>query len=447
MKTLIAALGLAAWLAPSPPPSDGWLLVRGHEELAQPLTYRRIAELYLKGESVRIAESDGARDGREPSRMLVGTPADNPLLAELLPELGVAVEPDALVYRGHRIGPERGLVIVRDDVDGNGTLSVLTGVRPQGVFACFTVMLDIRRAGFTIVERNTKIAVGDVTGELDTSRPIVVRLDVALERLLADAAGWSAGEAELHAARGLAGYAFVFRAAGGEGYVTERHVRSCREDRGDRATYARRFFASTDVTARILEHYEWLSEIVARDGPAPVFYVLNDPEVRTNGKTFDADPVTGRPSVLFNLAALAGDGSFDTIVLHEGLHTFQAPDPGPTRVVDRGMREGAATLGTQLVSTIGGAAALLWTEEQLAAAEARRDAIVSAFRRDAASTDPALLRAWFTLDVDPPVAGAPSRSGYFVMWLAARAWMEANPDAGVAELLAAAPDEVLAALD
>jgi hypothetical protein len=115
--------------------------------------------------------------------------------------------------------------------------------------------------------------------------------------------------------------------------------------------------------------------------------------------------------------------------------------------MDRGRREGVATAATQVVDPdVGDAAALLWSEAELAAAVARRAELVRAFRRDAASTDQGLLRAWFTLGVEPPVAGAPSRSGYYIMWLAARAWLAAHPGAALRELLDAPAEDLLAAL-
>jgi hypothetical protein len=452
---LAAGLSLATGLPPPEPGADAWLVVRGRDELTAPMSYGRLIEVYLPGAAARVVPAAGADGVTERNRMVVGTPGDNALLAELLPELGVAHEGDALAFRGRSIGAGQGLVLVADDVDGDGLLVVFTGASAEGLFTCFTTSIDVKRHGFTITERNRKVATGDLAAELDTSRPVVVRLDLALEHLLADAVSWSPAEAELHAARGLAGWGFVLQGVAGPQRDAATHVRAVRADASGLAARARQAFAGRDVAAEVLAAYERVRSAVLADeersaaslGPAPAFYVLNDPALGTNGRTFDPDPVTGRPSVALNLAPLARDGNLGTVALHESLHTFQAPDTGATRVMDRGRREGVATAATQVVDPdVGDAAALLWSEAALAAAVARRAELVRAFRRDAASTDQGLLRAWFTLGVEPPVAGAPSRSGYYIMWLAARAWLAAHPGAALRELLDAPAEDLLAAL-
>lgn len=455
MTTTLTALCLTLPLAPMPSSgscglfaSGGWVVVRGEQELESPMSYERLAEVYLGGEA-RIVAADDVEHAPERNRVVAGTPDDNAVLAGLLPELGVTVERDGLRYRERLLGDAQGLVIVADDTDGDGLLVVFTGATAEALFTCFTTFIDIARHGFTVTELNRKVATGDLALDLDTSAPLVVRLDLVLEGLLFEARDWAPAERELYAARGLAGWAFVFRGFGGGEHDAAAYVRAFRADASGLAQGGRS--PTRDIDARVLRAYERVHAAVVgggeRDGPAPAFYVLNDPSLGTNGRTFDPDPVSGRPSVALNLAPLARDGNLEAVALHESLHTFQAPDTGPVRVMDRGRREGVATAATQVVDPdVADAAALLWSEAELEAAHARRDELVAAFRRAAGSADPGLLRAWFTLGVDPPVAGAPSRSGYYVMWLAARAWLAAHPDAALRELLDAPAEDLLAAL-
>ena len=58
------------------------------------------------------------------------------------------------------------------------------------------------------------------------------------------------------------------------------------------------------------------------------------------------------------------------------------------------------------------------------------------------------MRDWFNLNGKvESIPGAPSRSGYYVCWLACRAWRDAHPSSTLGDLFFASTDELLAALD
>jgi hypothetical protein len=439
---------LCALLLLAPFPQDaGWLIVRGRADLPPPLSYEKVASLYLHGHAVRIVGADEA--GAEPSasRMVIGTPSDNALAGTLAQRLGLAIDGERAVFHGQEYGPDTGFVLVADDVDGGGRLAVLTAAGAAGLFACFTVPIDVAAPGFTIARRQAKVASGPLYADVDTSRPVVVRLDLDLEYLARSAEGWARGDRDLRVTRGLAGYEHVYTALAGPYADLSAHVRATLDDEDGSVSAARRAFAGRDLSREILDAYARCAKALGgRRAPAPVIYVVADPLAGTNGKNFDPDPLSGRLQVVLNLVVLARAGNFETVVLHECLHTFQTTTG--VRAVDRAAREGVATLATQVLEpALGDAEALMWTPAELAAAEARRDALVAAFQQSASTTDAERLRAWFNLDGTlDDVPGAPPRSGYYVAWLAARAWRVAHPGSGLAELFAASADELLAAL-
>jgi hypothetical protein len=446
--TSIAAALLA--LLPALPAQDpDWLIVRGEAELVAPMSYEKVGSVYLRSFTTRIVGADEADTYPAASRVVVGTPGDHALVAELARSFGLELQGEGARFQGRDYAPGTGFVLVGADPDGQGLLSLITGSDAQSLSHCFTTPVDVTQPGYTVVGFREKLASGPLVSRAGLERPVVVRLDRDFERLVAETFDWPAGDRELRIARGLAGFGHVFQALGGRS-DTLPSVQGALVDADGLVHDARRAFDGVDLTRIVLAvHERCLSAFGGAPprGPAPIVYVALDPTSATNGRNFGPDPLTGRPQVVLNLAVLGRAGNFDTVCLHECLHAFQSFPGG--RAVDRGMREGTATLGTQLVDpTVSDAAALLWSEAELAAAEARRKALVAGFRRVADSTDPAVHRAWFTLGATlDAVPGAPSRSGYYVCWLACRAWLGARPGRGLGELFAATADELLAALD
>jgi len=424
-----------------------WLIVRGESELVAPMSYRKLADVYLPTFTTRIVGAGDADVQPAASRVVIGTPGDHELVEELARSLGLTWKDGNAHFQGDVYGPGTGFVLVDADPDGEGSLSLVTGIDARSLFNCFTVTLSIVEPGYTVLQRQAKLASGLLVPGVDRSRVIVIRLDADFERLVNETEGWPRGDRELRVARGLAGFGHVFQALNGGRADVLPSVKAALIDTQGSVKAARRVFGGRDVTAEVLAIFERCRVALGGvDGLAPVVYVVIDPSSGTNGRSFGADPVSGRPQLVLNLAVLASAGNFETVSLHECLHTFQSF--AGERAVDRGMREGTATLGTQLVDpSISDAEALLWTEAEFAAAEQRQDALIAGFKQIAASTDAGRLRSWFDLGATfADVPGAPSRSGYYVCWLACRAWRKAHPSSTLVDLFDASADELLAAL-
>lgn len=88
--------------------------------------------------------------------------------------------------------------------------------------------------------------------------------------------------------------------------------------------------------------------------------------------------------------------------------------------------EGFATYLTMLVSPdLSETELLFWTDEELAAANERSTEIIQAFEKDRNKTNHQDLREWYYLDIPlSSVPGAPSRSGYYVAYLAIQAYAD-----------------------
>lgn len=448
MKLTALLLTIAATFPVSPAGSSEtgeWLLVRGDPPRIGNLTYERIGDLYLGGAPYRVVRARDAGGDPDAGRFVIGTPGDNELVAELAPVLGLDVSGDAIEYAGRRWTAGSGLVLVTEDTDGAGRLILMTGVDAAGVYACFTTNVDVSRRGWVMIRDRRTVASGSPPLRIEDGEPLLVRLDRDAVYLVGAAAGLADDEAALRVGRGLLGYADVLVGATppdladygrwllgpGRGVVA--------------ATDA--FFAGRDLEAEVrAAHALCVERLGGRRGPAPAYHLLYGLPDYTNASTQDPDPVTGRPRVRLNLCALARARHFDSALLHETVHTLQAL--GGRTLLERSMQEGVATFVTQeLDPTLGDADALLWSAEDLRAAERHRRAIVAAFERHRDAVDPAITGQFLVLGTPlGEVEGAPSRTGYYVAWLACRAWRKAHPDRPLAELLTADPRDVLAAL-
>jgi len=179
--------------------------------------------------------------------------------------------------------------------------------------------------------------------------------------------------------------------------------------------------------------------------------LVGDPR-GTNARSFDADPLTGRPRVLLNLAAHASLDALKISIVHESIHTFQTPGDGSFAA--RALREGEAVALTRvLLPATSAAAAMMWPEAKYATARRMREALLAAFRgtlRDCAENPTHgkdAVDEWLTLGhapAQPP--GAPDRSGYWIATLAAESWLAAHTDLGPRALLRCSPAEVFTTL-
>lgn len=443
MLTAVLVLLLTVPAGEDPPE---WLLVRGKADFPEPLSYERMARIYLKHWKWRIVKSEAASKEPATSRMVVGTPKDNPLVKSLAKKLGIRVREKGLEFRGHRLCAGTGLVLLTEDPDGQGSLALFTGFDTDGVYSCFSVSVDMSKSGFTITRRHQVIFRGR-NEKFDTSKPEVVRLDQDFDKLRQSAVDAATANVALRLARGLAGYKFVYQAAVGPNVDLFAFMQDLLILSANTIESSRRQFAKRDLSAEIIRLFTWCVDTLGpRQGPQPVYYVLYGHPSGTNAKTFHADQITGRPQVLLNLCQLKDSVSFEVAVLHETVHTFQKRVG--KRLVDRAIHEGVATHISQVLRPgTKDTEALMMSEKDLQAAKRYHKKILAEFREVHNSKDEIVHRQFLQAGSKlSRVRSAPSRSGYYVGWLAARAWSKKHKEKGLAELLAASPDEIFEAL-
>lgn len=440
----MAPLPLALGLLLCAQEKSKWEIVRGAADHVGSMSYERIGETYLKGADWKVIRAE--QKGTAPNRLVIGTASDNAAVEPLAKKLGIQFETGAFRFHGERFGPGTGLIVWADDPDGDGELRLFTGADAEGVFAGFTVRCaefgsyqligngrEIRRAPFLSLD-------------LETAR--VVRLDRDFEYLRASLPhGSPRGEVSLRLAQGLGGYLPVYREIiGPQGdLASHMDLLLCRHAASTEATLER--FRSRDLEREILQLRGACVEKLGRvEGPAPVYYTLVGEPDGTNARTFACDPPTGRTRVLLNLAVLRDEEAFRIAVVHETIHTLQPQ--GGSRLVDRALKEGVATyLSGQLLTDVPQHKILMWTQEQFQSAEKYRKELVDLFRRSAESVDPRVHHQFLNLDGRlEALSEAPSRSGYYVAWLAARSWHQAHPKAKTSEILTLSPEEALRSL-
>jgi len=421
-----------------------WLFVRGDADRYGSVDVAKMVEVYLRGEEWKMVDSGQADGAPASSRMMVGTAADNAALRRVLEQLGVDVTEGSLRYREWPIGPGRGLILITADVDGSGDLMLFAGMDAAGVAACFSVPVDRSSRGFTVAEPRS-IVYHEAEGvHFDTSQPLVIRLDRDFDSMVADFGDDPGAEAALCLSRGFEGYRPVFEAALGPGVELRSALRKILGS--PEVGMARGKFAGRDLADEIRRLYQRCAgELGPGEGPRPVYHVLYGAAHGTNARSFGPDPVTGRRRVLLNLCALRALGQFEVAVIHETVHTFQRTFGG--RLLDQAVVEGVATLATQMLRPeTTDAQALMWSEDELRAARRKQDGIIAAFLRSAQSTDGKARATFLQLRPGLDRSGAPSRSGYFVGWLAARTWLAAKPQRTLRDLLGAPADAVFDAL-
>lgn len=429
-----------------------WQLVRGPGAGIGPLTWERIGEVYLRGRAWRAVDPSDAARAPAASRLVAGSLADDAHVRAIAAELGLEPSGSGLALAGRELPAGAGFAAEVADPDGGGVLLLLCGADDASAQECFRATLDVEHGSWAALRGGAVVERGRFALAVRADEPAVVRLDLALERLLAEGADLAPGERALHAARGLVGFGDVLQRLGAGRDLLPFVARLAAE--GSSLELARGLALERDLDAAVRDAWRTCARALGPPpSPAPVYYLAVGDERSTNAQTFGVDPLTGRPRIALNLAALARGRHLEAALVHETAHAFhffgggRGPERGD-RLADRALVEGVATLLAQrLVDDLGDADALLWSAEELAAAAARRGELTAAFRADASSTDPARHAPWLVLGVaNDRVAGAPSRSGYYVAWLAARAWMDADPARGPADLLDASADDVLAAL-
>jgi len=424
-----------------------WLLVRSDAPTLVSFSWDRLAKAYL-GTDYLIVRAGDADKHPASSRLVVGTPEDNALVARLAKQLGVAYEGKRVRYKGRLYPGNAGLCIVTDDPDGKGTLCLMTGATPNGAFNCLSVRIDLGRPGFVAMTFRHPIQRGAVGRPFQVAgdRLLVIRLDHDLWRIRDALAGISIDEAALRASRALKGYEIVYeRAFGGDFDLLEFTRRQLRKD-AKRLDATRKRFEKLDLAHELDELDKKVTNALGpRKGPRPIVYtpVIGFPG--TNAQTIDPDPFTGRPRITLNLAAFATAESLRLAATHELVHTLQTSHGGS--LLARAVHEGVATYVSQQLIGSADHEALMWTKDQLRSARNRQAAIIAAFDRMKDETD--MRRIGDFLYGGRPlqaVRGAPDRSGYFVGWLAVAAWRNANPKRPLGDLLRVAPQAMFDAL-
>jgi hypothetical protein len=177
---------------------------------------------------------------------------------------------------------------------------------------------------------------------------------------------------------------------------------------------------------------------------APLYKVAFGYQLTTNAQMQGIDPKLGRHIVVLNRSALASGRLWDSAIIHETWHCFQESMADKKTLWERALHEGVVTHLTQVVDpTLDDPTVMLWSPQEWEAAMKKRDEIVEAFAAVRNSDDQEVINKFMILGRPlPEVPGAPSRCGYFVAFLAARAWQGAHPKRGPAELIEARADEI-----
>jgi hypothetical protein len=287
MNAALSCLALVALAAQDEDP--GWLVVRGDAQEIGTLTFEQVAEIYLPGERWRVVHESRADADAPTSRLVVGSPAHNPLARRLGSELGVEWTERAFRFRGQDHDAGVGLVAVAPDPDGAGLVALLTGADQAGAWECFKTNVDVHWPGYLVTRGRQTLASGPMV-EMDTARPVVVRLDQAWDREWAATEGWPAGERALRLGRMLVGDATVVQRAGFRG--SDMLVFAAGLDaRLVARTRAR--FAEHDLAREILSAWELCTGALgAPAGPAPMDYVCTDPSTARTRATSSPTPIT-----------------------------------------------------------------------------------------------------------------------------------------------------------
>lgn len=449
LTALSAALLLAVSASGQKPPA--WLLVRSEADALESFGWERLARVYLRTD-YRVVRAAAAAAHPKASRLVVGTPDDNALIKKLAKDLGIDYRDKHFRYDGREYPDDAGLALVTDDPDGGGTLAVFTGATPKGAYNCLSVPVDLSRHGYVAMTFRKVIRRGGVRSlrplVVDADALRVVRLDLDLWRIRDSMSTSSLDEVALRVSRALAGYRFVFQPAVGPDIDLLDFTRRQFKEHASALESTRKLFADVDLRA-LLEKADRkvVKAFGGRRGPRPVVYTIVTRPGITNAQVIGKDPDTGRMRMVLNLAAHQSLEMLQLSAVHEFVHTLQKSHGGT--LLERALHEGVAVYASQeLEPGTGDHETLMWTADKLAAANQRRTAILRAFRQLKDSRD--IRRIGCFVYAGSPlryVPGAPDRCGYYVGWLAVKAWRQKHPDRPLADLLKVNAAEILSALD
>ena len=137
---MFLSLLLAAPLLPQA--SDDWLLVRSEAKQIGTISWEKIRDVYLPGRKVRIVPGAEGESTPSASRLVVGTPRDNPAVVRIAAELGIRYGDGQISWRGHTYGPGTGLIVATADPDGQGRIALFTGADSMGVINGFSISVS-----------------------------------------------------------------------------------------------------------------------------------------------------------------------------------------------------------------------------------------------------------------------------------------------------------------
>ncbi|MEM7515537.1 MAG: hypothetical protein AAF368_01250, partial [Planctomycetota bacterium] len=418
---------------------------RGPKDLPAPASFEGIAKSYLQGESFEVLQAKDAVVAVSKSRFIFGSVADNPAAAEAFRAMGGKIDGEKLLFASMSLAADAGLAIVAPDPDGQGELILMTGGNSNGAFACLTAPVDVGKEGWTaIYERKVRgkgslpATIGEQKSErlqIDVAVPQIVRLDHDARHLLALNAqygGEATDEAALRIARSFRGYLDTLHAAGFENGL---HYGRWLLAQGPALLEKHGEFAE-GAPVLLAKARAKVNEALGEEADLrPAYFLLWGLPKGTNARTFDVDRVTGRIRVLLNLSALADAKAFTAAAVHETVHTRQKLSDRSLK--GRALAEGIASYLThRILPDLTQAEALMWTPEELESAQKNETKLLEAFKRASLSDDPEVHATFLQLGPTPAgVPGAPSRTAYWIGYLAAKRWHAANKDEPLSALL------------
>lgn len=278
--------------------------------------------------------------------------------------------------------------------------------------------------------------------------PVILRLDLELEELVNRARDLPEDDRVAFLAQGLSPQRQLY-ATFGMPDLTEFSKYLLGKARYPKVNLHRDSFPGRDLSREIHQAYQSCAKAYGKPLPrAPLYKVAFGYQASTNAKLAGIDRNLKRHIILLNRSALAGGRLWDAAIIHETWHCFQTFPVGKKSLLQQAMLEGVVTHLTQKTDpTLKDHTVMLWSEKEWKAAVQHQDQIIAVFDTHRRSKDPAIASAFMTLGKRlGPVPKAPSRTGYFVGLLAARAWMEAHPDKKAADLIAASPNDLWRAL-
>lgn len=460
VSCLLVALGLPVVILPAQS-TPKWLLVksaaepgaRGARSLAS-FGWERLARSYFKRDYrvVTAAQANAtAKATAAANRLVAGTQANNPLVQELCAQLGVTWKDDKVHYGGGSWPDDAGIALITDDPDGGGMLVLFAGKTEAAAYNCLSVPVDLGRSGVVVMTFRNELYRGKVGGAATKLLAVVpdamriVRLDrelFGIRRRYAD----SVDEAALRVSRAFAGYQTIFERCLSQGVDLFAFTRRQLVRDAKLLDATERRFAKVDIEGLLEDVDRQVTKALGKHpGPRPIVHVVVTGK-GTNAQVIGKDPKTGRVRMTLNLAMFESVAELRLAATHEFVHTLQRG--GGDTLVDQAIREGVASyLSQRLVKGTKDHEALMWTEVKVAAATKRRKAILREFDRLRGSRDPRQIGKFLYAGTElRGVAGAPDRCGYWVGWLAVKAYCAKHPKKPLGDLLTADAAAIHAAL-